>query len=811
MASAMPRLVEGVLVASLAALGWWYGQFAERHVQPQPDKYYLSAAIGVATGRGLVQPAIEAGTPMAEFIAGTSRFLRSEDAVAVEWSRPDNAALATRYLIYPLGIAWRWFGMSWDVLGWFAGALHALTVTGTYLTIRLLMAWPFAAIGAGWMALSTLNLNLVPHFRDYSKGAFIIALMPCVIALALHARSRTALLATAAVTGIVAGIGIGFKMDVAIMVPLALMAIMVRGERPWLDWRSKLAAGGVLMLALAVSSLPVVGTMASDGSNAAHVILLGWADMFTSALGLTQPPYSVLQSYNDGHVFARVQFASASETTLAFPSAAYDASSLALFLKIAATFPADVAVRFLAAAVASTNLVFQNPDPSFFDAPLPQAAAQAAIYAAMNRLDGTGVFLAGVFVAIAAWHGLRAGVCSILIILTVGGYGFLQFGERHFFHAQIISVTIVLGVTAALVSAISKAIRTGTPRPFSAMPFRRTLVALIVPGAVAAAAVTILYGLRVHQSASLRSEIGRHVRSSLVPMRLHARRTPSGSWHVDWARSVDAPENAVRGTHYLVEFAGARPDIPVQVGIRYVGTQPDLEQSRVLSIRPAGEVNLAGFTDLTVVGASSFDGIELAPHDRDRLSAVYRVDGKGAAGLPLDLQLPAGWSELTWYQEFADDDRFTSPRVYCAGPAGCRDQLGYLAPDDQPRVDDNEITRVFEEGIVTTEAGAVAIDGIAQSESSYLFSLANFSPVDRGAVVIRGHLSRGGVSIGLLKNGLWYTQATIYEPGGFVVILPAEGGATYTPLVTNAMPSGKRRTVGRIASVRRFDGERRLP
>jgi hypothetical protein len=589
-------------------------------------------------------------------------------------------------------------------------------------------------------------------------------------------------------------------MDVAIMGPVALTAIAARGERPLTDWPSKLLACGVLLIALTVSSLPVVWTMANDGSNAAHVILLGWADPFTSALGLTHPPYSVLQSYNDAHVYARVQYASASAAPLVYPSAPYDSASLALFLRIAATFPADVAVRFLAAAAASTNLAFQNPDPSFFDSPPPLAAVQAAVYAGTNWLDGAGVFLAAVFIAMAAWRSLRAGLLAAVMILVVGGYSFMQFGERHFFHTQIVGVTMVFGVVSTLLNAGG----TGTLT-------RHRLMALATMAAVTAAAGATLYGLRLYQSASLRNQIGRHVRSSPVPVRIDARRTPSGSWHVDWTRSTDAPApNSVRGTHYLLEFAGTQPDIPVHVGIRYVNTQPDLDQSRVLSVRTAGGVNLAGFTDLTVVGTSWFDGIELAPIDRDRLSAIYRVDGPGPAGLPLDLQLPAGSSGLKWYQEFGNDGETSPPRVYCAGPGGCRDQLGYLSPDPQPRVDAADVAQTYED-IVTADGGAVVIDGIAQSESSYLFSLSSFSPVDRGAVVVRGELRHGGMSMGLLKNGLWYAQVTIHEPGGFVAILPADSGATYTPLFTNAMPSGKRRTVARIESVTRFDGNRLLP
>jgi len=58
--------------------------------------------------------------------------------------------------------------------------------------------------------------------------------------------------------------------------------------------------------------------------------------------------------------------------------------------------------------------------------------------------------------------------------------------------------------------------------------------------------------------------------------------------------------------------------------------------------------------------------------------------------------------------------------------------------------------------------------------------------------VAEGYLVEGGIGVGLLKQGAWYKLATVQNPGPFVVALPIDDPGTYIPLVTNAMPPGRR-------------------
>jgi hypothetical protein len=101
--------------------------------------------------------------------------------------------------------------------------------------------------------------------------------------------------------------------------------------------------------------------------------------------------------------------------------------------------------------------------------------------------------------------------------------------------------------------------------------------------------------------------------------------------------------------------------------------------------------------------------------------------------------------------------------------------------------------------LVTPEG--IVMDGVAESESSYLLE---WYPIDverRGALVLNGRLDEGGFSVGLLEQGRWHSQVGIRTPGDFVAVLPVDTGGSYVPLLTNSMPPGRRRSRFTITSV----------
>jgi hypothetical protein len=779
--------VDAAIVATLALVGMTYARLAFDRALERPDYFYLSPAVGIATGHGFLDPVAEPGSPLHLFLSGQSASLALDDLKVREWREPDQSQHASRYLLYAVGLAWRWLDVSWASLGWVAGALHSLLVVGAYALFRWAMPVPLAASGAVWLAVSALTLRLVPHVRDYSKGAFIVALLPCIVAVVVT-QGRTALMVLSLATGLVAGIGAGFKMDVSIAVPIAAIAIIGFRERlPWNGLPVKLLAVGALVIGYLVASAPVFFQMSSGGSNAFHVLLLGWATPLDVALGVQRSLYTVLPFYSDRYVSSLIQSHALATTGImpAFTSPAYDAASTRLFMDIAVNLPGDVATRILASANTVLNLLFRNPDQSFVSAPLPGAGWMSAVSSAFARLDGAGAGAALIFVACLAFRSVRHALLASFLILAAGGYAFLQFGDRHYFHLQVLSVGVVLGSISGTATVARELRQSG-----------RTALAGAT-GRVAVALVTILLTiigptlvLRAVQARTLERHFSRLFHQSPVPMPVAVTDRPDGTALVQWPEPAGDGSGALRPSYYLAEF---NLDAPLELimGVRYTATGADTNFSRTLALNATPGANFIGFQAFTDPGRSAFDGLELGPQGRRHLTAVYRLEG-GPAGLPIDVMLPSDWRRHPLHYRFQAGSTLAGPNVSCGDRPACTGVLGDLERRPGRKWVAATLDTVHASIVRPGEEG-VTVRGLVEDQSMYLFEMKSVPAAVGAAFLARGTLYDGSIAIGLLKQGRWYKQAVVSEPGDFAVALAIDEAGEFKPLVTAAMAPGRRR------------------
>src|SRR6185312_1851284 len=80
----------------------------------------------------------------------------------------------------------------------------------------------------------------------------------------------------------------------------------------------------------------------------------------------------------------------------------------------------------------------------------------------------------------------------------------------------------------------------------------------------------------------------------------------------------------------------------------------------------------------------------------------------------------------------------------------------------------------------------IEMDGRADSESSYLIEFREAAVAGSAALLGRGSLERGGLTLGVLKDGRWAGQAFVTTPGEFVAIVGLDAPGTYEPILTNA-------------------------
>lgn len=775
--------IDAVIVAALAVLSVTYARLAFDRALARPDYFYLSPAIGVASGRGFLDPAADAGSPLHLFLSGQSAAVTRGDWDAPSWRDPDQSQHASRYLIYAVGMAWRWLGASWESLGWVAAALHTLLVVGAYALFRWVLPVPLSALGAAWLAVSAINLRLVPHVRDYSKGAFIVALLPCIVAI-VAARGRAALLGWSAATGLLAGIGAGFKMDVTVAVPLAAAAIVVfRERRPWIGRAVKALAVAALVTGYVVASAPVFFRMSSGGSNAFHVLLLGWATPLDASLGVQRSLYTILPFYSDRYVSSLIQSHALAATGIApaFTSPEYDAASTRLWVEIAASLPGDVATRILAACNSVLNLLFRNPDHSFVSPPLPAAAWTSALSSALARLDGAGTVAAFAFMAGLATRSVRHSLLACFLMLTVGGYAFLQFGDRHYFHLQVLSVGVVLGSIWGVAVFAADVRRRGRMEVAAAA---RPVMVVLTAAVVGIGAPTV--ALRAYQDRSLARQLERLVHHAPVRMPIEVTDRPDGSASVRWSEPDAA--KMLRPSYYLAEFNADAPRELI-VGVRYDGTGADTDFSRTMALTAPAGLSIIGFQTFSDDGRSAFGGLELSPQARRSLTAVYRLAG-GPAGLPIDVLLPADWRRYPLHQRLRGRSPIAGPDVLCDRPA-CIGLLGQLEPH-QGRPWTAAALDTVHAPIVHAGGDRVTIRGFVEDQSMYLFELKSRTAAAGAAFVARGTLHHGSVAIGLLKQGRWYKQVVVSQPGDFAVAVAIDEPGEFKPLVTAAMAPGRR-------------------
>lgn len=807
-------LAAGVLIGSLA---FHAGRSAFAAAPTQG--FYQSEfgpAVMIAVGAGFVNPEPVVGGPLHGFLAGRLSTLEPAIPDAVRILAPDQFQNAHRYLLTTIGWWWRATGISWARLAEVAGAAHLLAVLSVFALLRLFVPLGPAALGALWFASSPLQLAYAPHLRDFAKGAFVLAVVPLLVGLVLRAKSHVAVASVAAAAGAMIGIGLGFKMDVAIMAPVTVACVVLfRGHRPWHGLGQKALAVAALVLALVVTSWPVVSRLSSGGSNAIHVVLLGYSDWFDTRLGIEPAPYSLTPFYSDSYLrnVLRIRAKEASGQDSPMPSVAYDAAAIDLWRQWIRHFPADVYTRLLAAVDGVLNLAFDNPGPAGNGPPWFLTRMLSGFYEWLGGWSGRGWLLGLGLVFAAGLGGPGRALFAAVLIMALAGYPSLQYDPRHYFHLQAIPIAIIVVLVSSLLAA---------PLAW----FRRNQVETAGVAAsrggslrgAAMAAVLIVGGLTVLPVASLRAYQSNHLtavfETSLKGDRvaLDVEFTPLGPdrWLARWP-SVDGMASTIPGlktAYYLAEFRATEPHSAMAIGPSYAAA-PDWAPCAVTR-RLSSDQGVAtfGFPVYSLEGESAFAGIEMGSEMRSRLIGIYRVPA-GPAGLPVEVRLGGNWQSHKLFQRLVREQYLGIDDVG-VGMSGVIERCGSQVPVIDALLNPALVPKQGDVATIYSPDIEVASDGLrvtatADASSAYLvrFKAQHFDVGD--ALVARVSMERGTVGIGLLTNGTLHQYAVSVQPGQSVVAIRATVAGSYEPLIASADPgwrSALRFTLDRLAIIR---------
>lgn len=392
---------------------------------------YLPAVM-IAAGRGLTVTDVDAIPELKSFIAfETTHFdvsLLPEDLRV--WD-PDPETHWYQYLLYTVGYLWRVFGVSWNVVRGLTVLFLFLAGLCVYGICRLALPRVWSLLAAHAFCWNLGVLNTLVSFRDFSKAAFILGVIWMLGNLLRERSTVKKYLVTACLLGILFGIGMGFRRDMQVVLPVSILVLMTCRLQPTglrIVWRfsaALLAAAAFILI-----SYPVVSALYPKRWVNAHDTIMGFSSACEAGLRtlelsscqkhyLLHDGYSTSQAAYAAHRGISMTREQAEElrkgdrdVTLAVESAYIET--------VVRLFPADMIARTYATVLAC----FRTLDVTLF------------IPFIVLELCGFISVVVGLMILAALDLYLASQIALMLALFC--SYTSLQFGLRHAFHLTFI-------------------------------------------------------------------------------------------------------------------------------------------------------------------------------------------------------------------------------------------------------------------------------------------------------------------------------------------------------------------------------------
>jgi len=631
-----------VLAVLLAAANWgtWYwNQSLAIGRHPFFYQLYYEPAVMVACGKGFVvaQPQIPAMT----------RFLNEQTQTFDCKDIPANATLGTeglyqgssRYLMTAVGWTWRRVGIGWRKLGPFAGLLFGLTVAAAYGIFRLGMGRVLAALMAWALSVSTLHLANLPSIRDYAKAPFTLLLM-CLMGLLVTMRPSWArVLVVSLLSGLVLGIGYGFRTDLLITIPAFIATVFLFLDAGWRDrLKYGAAATAVFLATFYASGWPVITSVKNTWGCQWHTAIIGLGDDATHDLGIAAAPYDWLDGFTDEFVYATSTSYAVRQRPglkhIGYCGPDYDDVTRAFMLDVAVHTPADFLVRAYASSLQMVQLPLRWRNP-----PMPHVAVDwyKIRKAVTSRAQAAGLFLVVAAVFLVTASSARLGLFLIGFVLYFGGYPAVQFGNRHFFHLEFIAWWAFGFLLQQLVTRLVALVR---KRPAPALTLAGMRRSALVLAGVFGALVASLWIARWYQEAALEPVMQQYVKAQLDQVT-----TDEGPGKLQRVRPAAArtdPETAD-----LLEVDLNEWQCPAESKLKFVYGPSHAGFARDVEITTGGS---RAPTRIFIPVYATFQGVTVGDAPAGCLAGVYRVQHPERFMLMPKITLRPGWEEQRLYQ-----------------------------------------------------------------------------------------------------------------------------------------------------------------
>jgi len=321
-----------------------------------------------------------------------------------------HLSVIQRYLHASLSALFQVGGPRRSVYIVYMTAMVGFTVLAAYGLFRLGVGPLTASLATLPLIFSDLHLRNALHPAEYVKAPFFLACLFFVGLIVGRNLDRRRALTFAAAAGVAAGLGIGFKTDVLICIPIAVAAIAMFAPRS-IDMRQRSVAVAVFLGAVALVGWPVLKAQffGNEGSLFPVQVLGGMHSSFDDYYA--QPAlYDYGVRFDDTHITYLINSydrrVNGAASFAEFYSKQLQTAATQMVADIDRTFPSDFLLRAFAAPV---NVL---------------------------KLGRFGVVAALVVLPALMLIDLRLGGCVAFLLCSAVGYTSLVFQPKHFFHLE---------------------------------------------------------------------------------------------------------------------------------------------------------------------------------------------------------------------------------------------------------------------------------------------------------------------------------------------------------------------------------------
>lgn len=394
-----------------------------------------------------------------------------------------------QYLHRALSVVFRLTGPRLLGLAWFQSAMYAAFIALLFGVFRLGMGRVVSVLLMVPLVVSPRHLEMALAPTEYAKAPFFAGCLLGIGTLVVVPMRRIGALALAAATGVLVGLGFGFKSDVLVYAPFGALALLLFPRPMPHRFREALAITGAFVGAVLVAGLPIL-TAHFGGSQRSllPVQVLGGMSPGFSDQYATPALYDYGVIFDDDYVTAQInsfnQRVNGANDFGLFFTTTLQRGATDLVLALGRTFPADFLLRTYAAVLQVLQFV-----------------------------------PAGALIALGVWVGLcrsdrRLALFVLFTLLFMVGYVSLVFAPKHYFHLEFVPWWFAGVFVSGAVSRLGGHRNRGVDNlHVPALPWSAVAIQLIV---VAMVAGGLLLALRAYQS----RHVGQLVEAYLEPSRL---------------------------------------------------------------------------------------------------------------------------------------------------------------------------------------------------------------------------------------------------------------------------------------------------